>query len=66
MACDFVAVLLRIFSYGRMSFEGPSYSVESDRDLVLLEASHDSPDRCTRAVIKLGLCRGIPYARLRG
>ena len=57
-------MFLRISSYGRVSLERPSYSVESDGDVVLFEAPHDSPDRRTRAVIELGLRRGIPYARL--
>jgi hypothetical protein len=59
-----MTVFLRISSYGRMSFECPSYSVKSDGDVVLFKAPHDSPDRCTRSVVELGLRRGIPYARL--
>jgi hypothetical protein len=56
-------VFLCISSYGRMSFEGPSYSVESDGDVVLFKAPHDTPNRCTRSVVELGLRRGVTYAR---
>jgi hypothetical protein len=56
-------VLLCISSYGRMSFERPSYSVESDGDIVLFKAPHDSPDRRTRSVVELGFRGGVPYAR---
>jgi hypothetical protein len=62
MACYFMMILLRISSYGRMSFESPSYSVEGNGDVVLFEDPHYSPDRRTRSVIELGFRCRIPYA----